>query len=328
AQTRKRGAVLEVSPSVTLNAKLKAESDLEAVDQHADNGSPLDFHRLKTLWGRATGAMHGVLAVVENLNQRSNEIFDRLDAQVAQIDARLQSLELRCGSCAQRVEGARGSTEALKVQSARTFSGRQRPQIHTARLTLEEETLLSFRRTARPPEETGGVSVTSAAEDLARVLRTVAQHTASTPEVHSLKKTRDERLLPTAGRISSVSELFLLNSSEQPYKARHEVDNLVEPEDESFLEPRLQSPEAAQDTFVELGPVDLEEDEPDRATEDLRFRPRNSAAAEVSAGSEHRGGPKKGERGTQRRAFQQTCFNPQLCFKVLVDRFVQAVLTV
>ncbi|CAJ1353019.1 unnamed protein product, partial [Effrenium voratum] len=37
-----------------------------------------------------------------------------------------------------------------------------------------------------------------------------------------------------------------------------------------------------QDTFVELGPVDLEEDEPDRATEDLRFRPRNSAAAEVT----------------------------------------------
>ena len=43
--------------------------------------------------------------------------------QVAQIDARLQSLELRCGSCAQRVEGARGSTEALKVQSARAAEG-------------------------------------------------------------------------------------------------------------------------------------------------------------------------------------------------------------
>ncbi|CAK9007590.1 unnamed protein product [Durusdinium trenchii] len=225
--------------------------------------------------------MHGLLASVENLNQRSKDIFDRLDAACSQADARILGLEERLGAAVARIEGARGSTAALKVQSARTFSGRGKPELHASRLVIDEGLLLSVRQTADLPEELGAPlpSATSSAEELARVSRSVTHHCNLVTPDPPFKKKRNERLLPVEGRLSSVSELFLLNSSEQPYRVRHEVDNLAELEDE-LRKPRVLSAEAPKTASPEVG-VDLEEDEPERAMEDLRFRPR-PATAEVT----------------------------------------------
>ena len=78
---------------------------------------------------------------------------------------------------------------------------------------------------------------------------------------------------------------------------------------------------------MELGPVDLEEDEPDRATEDLRFRPRNSAAAEVSAGSEHRGAQERGT-GNPKEGFSTNVFQSPTLFQSFGRQVCSSVLTV
>lgn len=229
--------------------------------------------------------MHDVLSSVQNLNEKSREIFQRLEAAISQADGKILQLEDRLAAAAARVEAARGSTAALKVESARTFCGRGKPQLRTAHLVVSEDVLLSVRQSANLPEELGAgpPSASTSAEELARVTRSVTHHCAfSTPD--SSLKSRDEKLLPVAGRLSSVSELFLLNSSEQPYRARHEVDNLAELEEDAFLKPRTRSDSAAKSASQRqdaTNRVDLEEDEPERAAEDLRFRPR-PATAEVT----------------------------------------------
>ena len=220
--------------------------------------------------------MHGVLASVENLNEKSKEIFDRLDAACSQANARISGLEERLSAAAARIEGARGSTAALKVQSARTFCGRGKPELHTARLVIHEDLLLSVCQTASLPEELSAPlpSASSYAEQLARVSELVTHHRSLVTPDPPFKKKCNEMLLPVAGRLSSVSELFLLNSKEQPYRVRQEVDNLAEPEEE-FMKPKSSSLEASK---TEEGfHVDLEDES---AMEDLRFpRP---ATAEVT----------------------------------------------
>ena len=228
--------------------------------------------------------MHDLLASVQNLNEKSQEIFQRLEAACSQADDKILHLEDRLAAAAARVEAARGSTAALKVESARTFCGRGKPQLRTAHLVVGEDVLLSVRQSANLPEELGAAlpSASASAEELARVARSVRHHCAlATPD--SLLKSRNEKLLPVGGRLSSVAELFLLNSSEQPYRARHEVDNLAELEDDAFSKPRTRSDSAAKSAQRQdaTSRVDLEEDEPERAAEDLRFRPR-PATAEVT----------------------------------------------
>ena len=226
--------------------------------------------------------MESVLSLVEGLNSHAQEIFDRLDAACGQMDTRLSGLETRLSQATERIERTRGSTAALKVQSARTFQGRGAPSLRAAHRVLDESLLVSLRSTAPIPEDQGQgpgrtVSSTAVAEDLARVYKCVNQHRNLELQVPRTR-TGSERLLPAAGRLTSVSELFLLNSSEQPYKVRHEVDNLAEPEDEAFYHgKRTEMPKQAVEPDVD---VDLEEDEPLREHEDLRFRPR--PAAEVT----------------------------------------------
>ena len=222
--------------------------------------------------------MQGMLGLVEDLNTHAREIFDRLDAACGQMDARLYGLETRLSQAAERIERARGSTAALKVQSARTFQGRGAPSLRAARRVLDEDLMLSLRAAAPIPEAVDRPvpSTAAAAEDLARVFRCVNHHKS----LEAPRAMVQEKLLPTAGRLSSVSELFLLNSSEQPYKVRHEVNNLAEPEDESFYHPQPGQRAAAPKASLAEHDVDLEEDEPLREHEDLRFRPR--PAAEVT----------------------------------------------
>ena len=230
--------------------------------------------------------MHDVLACVQNLNDKSKEIFDRLEAACGQANAKILQLEDRLAVAAARVEAARGSTAALKVESARTFCGRGKPGLGTAHLVVDESLLLSLHQPANLPEELGAglPSASTSAEELARVSRSVTHHCSLPTPDPALKKSRNEKLLPVGGRLSSVSELFLLNSCEQPYRARHEVDNLADVEDDAFLKPRSRSDSTAKNASQRqdaTNRVDLEEDEPERATEDLRFRPR-PATAEVT----------------------------------------------
>ncbi|CAE7026909.1 ANKRD50 [Symbiodinium natans] len=223
--------------------------------------------------------MEKVLSLVEGLNARAQEIFDRLDATCDHMDTRLSGLEGRLSHAAERIERARGSTAALKVQSARTFQGRGEPSLHAARRVLDENLLISLHSATPLPElpedRDQPVSATAAAEDLARVYKCVNRHRSlGAPQARV-----QEKLLP-ADRLSSVSELFLLNSSEQPYKVRHEVDNLAEPEDEAFYHGQREGREGPKASVEQVDDVDLEEDEPLREHEDLRFRPR--PAAEVT----------------------------------------------
>ena len=205
--------------------------------------------------------MHGILASLENLHTKSTEIFERIEAACGQADLRISALEERLNAAATRVDAARGSTEALQVQSARSF-GRPR-DLQAARLVVDEA-LLSMAPATLP--ETEAHTAEDLALDLARAAGSVTRGTPAPKP--------NQRLLPAEGRLSSVSELFLLNSSEQPYRARHEKDNLAEVDD--FHEAVAQVEPARRESRV-----DLEEDEPDRATEDLRFRPR-PAAPEVT----------------------------------------------
>ena len=224
--------------------------------------------------------MESVLSLVEGLNSHAQEIFDRLDAACGQMDTRLSGLETRLSQATECIERTRGSTAALKVQSARTFQGRGAPGLRAAHRVLDEGLLVSLRSTAPIPELDQGegrpVNSTAVAEDLARVYKCVNQHRNQEPQVRT--RAGSERLLPAAGRLTSVSELFLLNSSEQPYKVRHEVDNLAEPEDEAFYHGKRA--EMVKESVQPDADLDLEEDEPLREHEDLRFRPR--PAAEVT----------------------------------------------
>eukprot|EP00931_Biecheleriopsis_adriatica_P000551 TRINITY_DN10060_c0_g1_i2.p1 TRINITY_DN10060_c0_g1~~TRINITY_DN10060_c0_g1_i2.p1 ORF type:complete len:368 (+),score=104.25 TRINITY_DN10060_c0_g1_i2:71-1174(+) len=221
--------------------------------------------------------MHSILNLAGDLQTQSQEIFDRLDAACGHVDARLEDLEARLAKAASRVEAARGSTKPLVVNSSRTFCGRGPPRLQAAARALHEDAVQA-RAVCLPEEAVEAPLVKSSAEDLARAVRCVAPRGAST-QVDPQRTKHGEKLLPPHGRLTSVSELFLVNSSEQPYQARHEVDNLAAPEDESFFQP----PELVRrvrDTGSGLDAVDLnleEDEEPERLAEDLRFRPRKSA---------------------------------------------------
>lgn len=230
--------------------------------------------------------MHGVLKLLEGLDAQCQDVFDRLEDACSQADSRLQQLEDRLDCAVSRIEAARGSTQPLIVRSSRTFSGRDAPCLHAAARPLGESLLSGLSRAAPLPEAVDAPSLSAAiaADDLAQVIQSVAP-CRDTRSTCKLVRRQGERLLPLNGRAGSVSELLLLNTAERPYKARHEVDNLVTPENEAFFLPSgRQGRQGAHSRKDPSGPdlpeLNLEEDEPDCSIEDLRFRP--GRAAEVT----------------------------------------------
>jgi len=212
--------------------------------------------------------MHDVLAALEAFHQKAADIFDTVEGACGAVDDRLSVLEKRLGNAAARVEAARGSTRPLNVSSARLLNA-PRSAERTKRL-FDSTTLASLCNAAPLPEKmTMAPSSRTAAEDLARVVRCIAA-----PAPGNTVRPTSGRLLPAEGRIGSCAELFLFNSSEQPYRggtrARY-VDNLLAPDEIEIRAPSAHAP------WMRNRPgqpeLRLDEDEADPLMEDLRFRP-------------------------------------------------------
>lgn len=225
--------------------------------------------------------MHGVLAALKDFHVRSAEIFDRIEAKAKLADQRLEGLETRVAAAASCVEAARGSKRPLVVRSAKELKAWHGKE--GVRRVLHEDSLAVLSTAAPLPEDaaetSSAPSVKTAAEDLARVVRGVtALDSGATGSGARRQRPGGENLHTLTGRVGAVSDLFLFNADEQPYREYNHKNNLVYrpgafEEEELDLVPATR-PERAAPTFR------LDEDAPDVQQEELVFVPK--AATKVT----------------------------------------------
>lgn len=214
--------------------------------------------------------MHEVLATLEDFHQNTLSIFDRVEAAASQADARLASLEGRLEFAADRLEKVRGTNRPLAIRSARTLSS-WRGARGTARV-LDDESIAALSRATPLPQMEDGVegsapTVQKAAEDLAKVVRRVGPQSSSAA-LAQLRHDND-KLIGTRGRIGAVSDLFLFNSGEQPYKKfGKDFNNLEKPDEEEMEHMNIPAWQRAWGG----APPNLEEDEMEYQPEELVFR--------------------------------------------------------
>lgn len=214
--------------------------------------------------------IHEVLETLEKFHIQSIAVFDRVEAACSAVDTRLGALEGRLVYAADRLTAAKGDARPLVVHSARSLSGRS--AMKTDKRVLDDGMLVGLGSAAPLPEKVGSVpSVTEAAEDLTRVVRSLAPDRAAASAVPR-KGGNTEKLLNPKGRLGSVTELFLYNSGELPYKNQRETDNLASPDDENDLAAAPARAERRDATEAALI-TDLEEDEPEPHQENIHFAP-------------------------------------------------------
>eukprot|EP00929_Paragymnodinium_shiwhaense_P089986 TRINITY_DN50216_c0_g1_i1.p1 TRINITY_DN50216_c0_g1~~TRINITY_DN50216_c0_g1_i1.p1 ORF type:complete len:489 (+),score=167.36 TRINITY_DN50216_c0_g1_i1:128-1594(+) len=264
--------------------------------------------------------MHDVLACLEAFQARAAAIFDGVEAACSRADERLGRLEGRLQAATGRLEACRGGSQALKVQSARSLNSastgqpmwlRQRPlaaavaeQAAASSSASAPSKRRSLAATAVALPEGEGADwqppkLRAAAEDLARVVHCIA----AAPDAAAVAaaagrdpraggaaaaaRRRDgDKLLPARGRLDAMSEFFLFNSGELPYKGNvRKRDNLLSlDEDEGLSLAPLKKTALVSTSFESNGGAAprLDEDEPDPLLleDDLRFRAK--PAAEVA----------------------------------------------
>lgn len=219
--------------------------------------------------------MHEVLAALEAFHASSLQVFERVEAACAQVDDRLDKLEHSLSTASRRISAAHGSTLPLVVKSARKFASCSTEPVRCTGLIFKEHELASLGGASPLPSVealSAPPTVTLAANNFSSVVRHLSR--PGTSDEVSRAKQHDHasaNLLAPLGRLSSVSELFLFNSREQPYRPgyRH-VDNLAVVHEEvvafPMWVPRLK---VEQNTSA----LHLDEDEPDQLHEDIRFKP-------------------------------------------------------
>jgi len=221
--------------------------------------------------------MDGVLATLEEFHANAACVFDQVEAACGQLEARLEALEGRLSYSAARLEASRGSTRALVVQSARTLDAVRIAD--SAKRMVDSDILASLSTAAHLPEDIDTVKgvpmLNTAAEDLARVVRCVGtSENAGASAAANRRGEGAENLLAARGRLGSVSELFLFNSDEQPYKRYKHVDNLLAPHDQ---EPPPSQRVPLNSIGVPTPALDLQGEDADPLLVDICFRPRPAA---------------------------------------------------
>jgi len=223
--------------------------------------------------------MHQVLATLEAFHAGTLDVFDRIEAACNQAESQLGAVEERLARAAARIDHAAGSTCPLTIESARVLETRQGAAARCAERLFDDD-LLAALADAAPISDGHSQACTpptaaTAAEDFNQIIKVLDQEHREKPGWSS-RGAKQGNFIPPHGRLSSLSELFLFNSPEEPYKGRLQSDNLANVDDVGGMlaTTAVCRKKEPGDVHGNMPTLNLETDEPDPLLEDLRFRPR------------------------------------------------------
>eukprot|EP01114_Cavostelium_apophysatum_P003319 TRINITY_DN1314_c0_g1_i1.p2 TRINITY_DN1314_c0_g1~~TRINITY_DN1314_c0_g1_i1.p2 ORF type:complete len:452 (+),score=102.15 TRINITY_DN1314_c0_g1_i1:1450-2805(+) len=174
---------------------------------------PIVFQNL-----RAPETYYQIFDSLENLNQIVDEVFTRLSTKISTERAKMQHLTARLGVAHSKVKQLQGTTRAVTVLSPAKYPASEHIGDYSS-LYVQAAANMQLKRHNYKLNEMahlGGDSFTPISEDV--MMKEIAEKD---------KDVSKEGLGRLPEHLPSVSSLLLFNSSENPYKKYHSLDNLA-----------------------------------------------------------------------------------------------------